>query len=179
MGFPDSSAGKESTFNVGDPGSIPGSGRPPGERVVYPLQYSWASVIAQLVKESICNAMQQTWVWSLGWEHPLEEGMAPTPVFLPGESPWTEEPGRLQLMESQRIIHNWATSLSFSTSWFSAFQNNFLKLKRWYSYLSVTYLTHKAFWFLHLKSFTEGRNTCYYKSENLLNCSSLFIFSII
>ena len=48
-------------------------------------------------------AMQETCVRSLGWEEPLEED---TPVFLPGESPWTEEPGGLQSMGSQRVRHN-------------------------------------------------------------------------
>ena len=48
--FPDSSVGKESTCNAGDPGSIPGSGRFTGEGIHYPLQYSWASLVAQLVK---------------------------------------------------------------------------------------------------------------------------------
>ena len=73
MGFPGSSAGKESACS-GDPGSISGSGRSPGEVVGYPLQYSWASLVAQLVKNP--PAMQETWVQSLGWEDPLEEGMA-------------------------------------------------------------------------------------------------------
>ena len=50
MGFPDSSVGKESTCNAGDPGSIPGSGRYPGKGIGYPLQYSWASLVAQLIK---------------------------------------------------------------------------------------------------------------------------------
>ena len=50
MGFPDSSAGKESACNAGDPGSIPGSGRSSGEGIGYPLQYSWASFVAQLRK---------------------------------------------------------------------------------------------------------------------------------
>ena len=50
MGFPGSSVGKESACNVGDPGLIPGLGRSPGEGVGYPLQYSWASLVAQLVK---------------------------------------------------------------------------------------------------------------------------------
>ena len=50
--------------------------------------------------------MRETCVQSLGWEDPLEEGMQPTPVFLPGESPWTEEPGGLQSMGSQRAGHN-------------------------------------------------------------------------
>ena len=53
--------------------------------------------------------MQETWVWSLGWEDPLEKGMQPTPVFLPGESPWLEEPGGLQSMQLQRVRHDWGT----------------------------------------------------------------------
>ena len=49
-GFPDSSVGKESSCNAGDPGLIPGSGESPGQGIGYPLQYSWASLVAQLVK---------------------------------------------------------------------------------------------------------------------------------
>ena len=74
MGFPGGSAGKESACSAGDPGSIPGPGRSPGEGIGYPLQYSWASHVAQLVKNS--PAMWKTWVRFLGWEDPLEEGMA-------------------------------------------------------------------------------------------------------
>ena len=73
-GFPDSSVGKESTCNAGDPSSIPGLGRSPGEGISYPLQFSWASLVAQTVKNP--PAMRETWVQSLGWEDPLEEGMA-------------------------------------------------------------------------------------------------------
>ena len=54
--FPNSSVGKESTFHAGDPGLIPGSERSTGEGIGYPLQYSRASLVAQLVKESACNA---------------------------------------------------------------------------------------------------------------------------
>ena len=54
-GFPDSSVGKESACNAGDPSSIPGLGRSAGEGKGYPLQYSWASLVAQLVKKSPCN----------------------------------------------------------------------------------------------------------------------------
>ena len=54
-GFPGSSADKESTFNAGEPSSIPGSGRSIGEGIGYALQYSWASLIAQIVKQSVCN----------------------------------------------------------------------------------------------------------------------------
>ena len=49
-GFPDSSVGKESTYNAGDPGLIPGAGRSAGEGIGYALQYSWASLVAQLVR---------------------------------------------------------------------------------------------------------------------------------
>ena len=72
--FTGSSVGKESTCNAGDPGSIPGLGRSPGERIGYPLQYSWTSIVAQMVKN--LPVMQKTWVRSLGWEDPLEEGTA-------------------------------------------------------------------------------------------------------
>ena len=72
MGFPDSSVGKESACNEGDLGSIPGSARSPGERTGYPPQYSWASLVAQLVMD--LPAIQETWVLSLGWEDSLEKG---------------------------------------------------------------------------------------------------------
>ena len=60
LGFPDSSVGKESTCNAGDPSSISRSGRSAGEEIGYPLQYSWASLVAQLVNNM--PAMQETWV---------------------------------------------------------------------------------------------------------------------
>ena len=68
----DSSVGKESTCNAGDPSLIPGSGRSPGEGIGYPLPHSWASLVAQLVKN--LPTMQETLVWFLGREHPLEKG---------------------------------------------------------------------------------------------------------
>ena len=72
LGFPDSSVGKESACNAGDPSLIPGLGRFAGEVTGYPLQYSWVSLVAQLVKKS--TAIWETWIWSLGWEDPLDEG---------------------------------------------------------------------------------------------------------
>ena len=59
-GFPGSSAGKESACNAGDPGSIPGSERSPGKGISYPLQHSWASLVAKMVKNP--PAMLETWV---------------------------------------------------------------------------------------------------------------------
>ena len=86
-GFPHGSVGKESSCNAGDPSSIPRSGRSPGEGVGYPLQYSWASLVAQLVKNP--PAMQETWVRSLGWEDPLEKGKATHSSILAWRIPWT------------------------------------------------------------------------------------------
>ena len=56
------------------------------------------------------SAIQETWVWSLGREDPLEKQMTTHSSILPGESPWTEEPGGLQSMGSQRVGHDWATN---------------------------------------------------------------------
>ena len=87
MGFPDSSAGKESACNSEDPGSIPGSGRSTGEGTGYPLQCAWASLVAQLVKN--LPAMQETWVQSLDWEDPLEKGTAAHSCILAWRIWWT------------------------------------------------------------------------------------------
>ena len=87
MGFPDSSIGKESTSNAGDPALIPGSGKSTGAGIGYPLQYSWASLEAQLVKN--LPAMWETLVRSLGWEDPLEKGKATHCNILAWRIPWT------------------------------------------------------------------------------------------
>ena len=99
MGFPHSSVGKESSCNVVDPGSIPGSGRSAGEGIGYPLQYSWAFLVAQLVKNP--PAMRETWVRSLVWEDPLEKGKATHSSILVWRIPWT-----IQSKESQRVGHD-------------------------------------------------------------------------
>ena len=83
--FPGSSAGKESACNAGDPNSTPGSGRSPEEGIGYPLQYSWASLVAQTVKN--LPAVQKTWVRSLGWEDPQEKGRATHSSILAGRIP--------------------------------------------------------------------------------------------
>ena len=84
---------------------IPGLGRSPGEGIGYPFQYSWASLVAQMVKN--LPTIQETWVQSPGWEDPLEKGMA----IHSGILAWRirmgrEEPGGLQSMESQRVGHD-------------------------------------------------------------------------
>ena len=86
MGFPDSSVGKESACSAGNPGSIPGLERFPGEGLGYPLQYSWTSLVAQLVNN--LPAMWETWVRSLGRDDPLEKGKATHSSILAWRIPW-------------------------------------------------------------------------------------------
>ena len=74
MGFPGRSTDKESTCTAGDLSSTPGLGKSPEGGIGYPVQYSWASLVAQMVKN--LSVMWEIWVQSLGWEDPLEEGMA-------------------------------------------------------------------------------------------------------
>ena len=93
LGFPCGSAGKESACNAGDPGSIPGSGRSAGEVKDYPLQCSWASLVAQLVKNP--PTMWETWVLS------LEKGKATHSRILAWRIPWT-----VQSMGLQRVGHD-------------------------------------------------------------------------
>ena len=77
---------------------------------VYPT-HVWTSLVAQMVKR--LPAMRETWVQSLGQEDPLEKETATHSSTLAWKIPWTEEPGRLQSMELQRVGHDWVTSLSF------------------------------------------------------------------
>ena len=76
----------------------------PGKGIGYTLQYSWASLLAQLIKNP--PAMWETWVYSLGWEDPLEEEMATDSGTLAWRIPWMEEPGGLPSMGSQRVRHD-------------------------------------------------------------------------
>ena len=66
--------------------------------------FVWASLLAQIIKNP--PAMQETWVRSLGWEDLLEKGMATHSTILAWRIPWTEEPGGLQSMGSQRVGHD-------------------------------------------------------------------------
>ena len=79
-GFPGGSDSKEYTCNAGDPGLIPGLGSSLGEGIGYQLQYPWASLVAQMVKD--LPARWETWVQSLGWEDALEERIATHSTIL-------------------------------------------------------------------------------------------------
>ena len=72
LGSPDSSVGKESTCNAGDPDLTPGWGRSTGGGIHQSFQYSWTSLVAQLIKN--LSAMQEAWVLYLGWEDQMEKG---------------------------------------------------------------------------------------------------------
>ena len=101
-GFPGGSAGKESAYKAGDPSSTPGLGRSPGEGIGYPLQDSWASLVAQLEKNS--PAMWETGIRPLGWEDPLEEGRATLSSILAWRIPMDRGAW-------------WATVHGFAKSW--------------------------------------------------------------
>ena len=87
LGFPDSSVGKESICNAGDLSLTPRLGRSTGEVIGYPLKCSWASLVAQPVKN--LPAVQETWVPSLGWEDQLEKGKTAHSSMLAWRIPWT------------------------------------------------------------------------------------------
>ena len=108
-----SSAAKESACNEGDPGSIHRPGRSPGEGTGYRLQYSWASLVAQMIRN--LPAMRETWVQSLGWEDTLEQGMATLHVssLLAWRIPMDREAWRAivhGVAKSQTRLNNYAQS---------------------------------------------------------------------
>ena len=98
LDFPDSSVGKESTYNTGDPGSIPGSGRSVGEAIGYPVFLDFP--VAQLVRHP--PTIRETWVQSLGWEDPLEKGKATHSNTLAWRIPWTVQ-GPKELDTTERL----------------------------------------------------------------------------
>ena len=111
-GFPHSSVGKESACNAEDPGLIPGLERSAREGTGYPLWYSWASLVAQLVKNP--PTMQETWIQFLG-KIPWRRERLPTPVFWPRElhglySPWDHKESNT----TERL--NWTEKLYMKTS---------------------------------------------------------------
>ena len=92
-----------SAYSARDPDLIPGLGRSPGEGIGYPLQYSWASLVAQMVKNT--PAMWETWVRSLGWEDPLEEGMVTYFCILVWRISMVKGAYRATVLGSQRAGH--------------------------------------------------------------------------
>ena len=83
-------------------------------KAILPSLLAKASLLAQMVKN--LPAVQKTWVWSLGWEDLLEKGMAAHSSILAWRTPWTEEPGRLQPIGSQKVGHDGVTNTYFPPS---------------------------------------------------------------
>ena len=96
------------------------------------LLINWASLVAQLVKN--LPAVQETRVWSLGWEDPLEKEMATHSSILAWKISWTEKPGGLQSMGSQRVGHDWATNTN------ALFINYLINLKSIHTGSTVEFL---------------------------------------
>ena len=113
LGFPGSSAGKESTCSAGDPGLIPGLGRSPGEGIGYQLQYSSASLVAQLEKNR--PSVWETWLRPLGWEDPLEKGTG-YPLQYSGLENSVQSSSRG--CKKSDTTEQPSLSLSLSVSWF-------------------------------------------------------------
>ena len=121
-GFPGSSVGKESHLQCRKPWLDSWVRKIPREGLGYPLQYSWASLVAQMVKN--LPPVRVTWVRSLGREDPLEEGMTTHPSILAWIIPWTEEPGGLQSLGWQRVGRDWTTEHSVADALRSTVEAN-------------------------------------------------------
>ena len=105
MGFLNGSIGKESACSARDTSSLPGWERSAGGGKGYPLLYSGAPLVAQLVNNP--SGVQETWVPSPGWEDPLEKGKAPTSVFRPGELRGLyESMGSQRVRQTERLPHH-------------------------------------------------------------------------
>ena len=102
----------------------------------------WSPLVAQTVKNP--PAMQKTWVWSLSWEDPLEEGMVTHSSILAWRIPWTEQPGGLQSMGSQRVTHSWATKHRSRDKTLSASRISFVSHSYQSSSMEVIILTSKT-----------------------------------
>ena len=117
-----------------------------------PIGNSRTPWVGQMVEN--VPAMWETWVWPLGWEDPLEKGMATYSSIIACRIPWTEEPGRLQSMGSQRVGHDWVTN-----TWISLQPQN----------CCVMHLTRfsRIYWQIKPK-LVSGNNTANQREESYL-----------
>ena len=115
------------------------------EIVIQPIECTNKADVAQRLKN--LPAMQETWVWSLGWEDPLEKEMAAHSSILAQEIPWTEEPGRLQSMGSQTVRHHWVTFIECTLSLHICLQcpSQAFPARDGYSYLKLIFCCYYYF----------------------------------
>ena len=118
---------------------------------------SWAFLVAQRVK--CLPTMRETWVRSLGWEDPLEKEMAAHSSTLAWKIPWTEEPGRLQPMGSQRVGHDWTTSLSLL--WWLFIVTTVVR-KQTCLFFFVVASDSRQTWIQHSQLCSLEQSACYY-----------------
>ena len=130
--FLGSSAGKESACKARHPGLTPGSGRSTGEGISYPFQYSWASLMAQLVKNP--PAMRETWVWYLGWGDPLEKGKATHSSILAWRIPWIYSPWGHKKSDTTEQLSLWisSTEVELITQFMTHFPHRSLQGPLWF-----------------------------------------------
>ena len=124
------------------------------------LSLFWTSLMAQPVRS--LPAMQEIWIWSLGWEDPLEKEMATHSSILVWNIPWTEKPGRLQFMGSQRVGHNWATSLHIENYFYNQkfhFRTIRRMKKKW---INKGVFPCKPLWDLHCLSLWSRRSIIFW-----------------
>ena len=136
LGFPCGSSSKESACSAGDLGSIPRSGRSAGEGIGYSLQYSWASLVAQLVKNP--PALQEAWVQSLSWEDPLENEKAAHSSTLAWRIPRTSPWGRKESDVTEQLSRSLSKQL-VASKWNSLYSptSTFLSLAFFLFFLSL------------------------------------------
>ena len=131
------------------------------------------SLVVQMVKH--LSTMRETWVRALGWEDPLEEEMATHSSTIAWKISWTEEPGRLQSMASQRVGHDWVTSLSPFTTPIIMLNN---KDDTWCLYL-VSAFNVKAWCWLWVNQLCHDNESLIYLNFILLNYPLLFYHNVM
>ena len=127
----------------------------------------WASLVTQLVRNP--PAMQETWVQSLGWEDALEDGMATHSSILAWRIPWTEEPGGLQSIGSQRVGHDWATKCSTAQQAHVQAGGSGSILPLHPSYSGLGTLDSKVLWIEEPRNRHDRRSRVFLSSLQLVN----------
>ena len=174
ISFPHSSVGKESTCKAGDPSSSLGSGRSIGEGMGYPLQYSWTSFVAQLVKSP--PSMRETWVWSLDWEDPLENGKATHYSILAWRIPWTAK----FAVSLTKVLSHFSHVRLFAIPWTVAHQDplpvGFFRQKYWSGLTQESYVFYQHPW---NDDMLIGKTANIDPKNNMVMSSLGFIFALL
>ena len=138
--FPGRTAGKEFACNAGEPGLIPELGRSPGEGLGYPLQYSWTSLVAQMIKN--LPVMQETWTDSWIWKIPWRRAWQPAPVFLPG---WISSDYYISKKKPKSNSRKKLKTIFYSMSWItSSVKDHIVNILSFEGHISLSKLLNSA-----------------------------------